>query len=200
MIKYFARNCIAKWWKTLTILLDEFCDLFGMALKQTIVIHPMQADLVLWCNHKIFKKNFMQDLIFQSMPQPPASSTFTTASAVAQCFNPNSNYLYTRRSRRARSSASSSQPYPLSATSRGRSSYNRNRSVRAEPPTLKEVILLPSLSTNIVPKYAAKADLHKRGFIMDMVPIEHCWSESKIRDKTKEVFENVLHMKEDTVG
>ena len=135
----------------------------------------------------------------RSMPQPPASSTFTTASAVAQRFNPNSNYGYTGRSRRACSSASSSRPYPLNATSSGRSSY-RNRGTRVEPPTLKEIILLPSPSTNIVPKYAAKADLHKRGFIMDMVPIERSWSESKIRDKIIEVFENVLRVKGDNVG
>ena len=31
------------------------------------------------------------------MPQTPALSTFTTASAVAQRFNPNSNYGYTGR-------------------------------------------------------------------------------------------------------
>ena len=95
----------------------------------------------------------------------PASSTFTTRSAVAQRFNPNSNYGYTGRSRKARSSESYSRPYPLNATSSGRSSY-RNRSTRVEPPTLKEIILLPSPSTNIVSKYATKADLHKRGFIM----------------------------------
>jgi hypothetical protein len=61
-----------------------------------------------------------------------------------------------------------------------------------EPPTLKEIILLPKPSINSVPKYSVKADLHKRGLIIDSFPVERSWNESEMRARIEELFPNIL--------
>ncbi len=94
---------------------------------------------------------------------PPAiTPRFTSASVVTQQFNPQNNYGYTGRGRAAqRERTVSSSPYNLSkGRSCGKGTKSSSRA-RVEPPTLKEVILLPKPSINSVPKYSAKVDLHK---------------------------------------
>ena len=121
-----------------------------------------------------------------------ATSTITTASAVAQRFNPQTNYGYTGRARRQRAAALPSRPYTRTqGRGRGRGASPSART-RVDPPSLKEVILLPKPSINTVPKYAVKAELHKKGFIMDLVPIDRSWNESQMRAKIEELFANVL--------
>ena len=102
--------------------------------------------------------------------------------------NPQENYGYTnsRRQRRLRQA-------PYHSRNRG-SSTTRPQTANATklPPTLKEAILLPKPSWKKVPKYAKKADLQERGFIIDSLPIERHWSESQLKEKLTMAFEDKL--------
>ena len=60
------------------------------------------------------------------------------------------------------------------------------------PPTLKEAILLPKLSWGKVPKYAKKANLQEKGFILDCFPIERHWSESELKERLTVAFGDKL--------
>jgi len=53
-------------------------------------------------------------------------------------------------------------------------------------------ILLQKPSWKKVPKYAKKADLQERGFIIDSLPIERHWSESQLNEKLTMAFEDKL--------
>jgi len=57
---------------------------------------------------------------------------------------------------------------------------------------LKEAILLPRPSWKKVPKYAKKANLQERGFIIVSLLIERHWSESQLKEKLTMAFEDNL--------
>ncbi len=114
---------------------------------------------------------------------------------LARSFNPQQNYGYTNYNRRARMPARSpAAPYTQSrpGSSCVQRQFTNKPSQRVEPPTFKEVILLPKPTYDKVPKYKRKVELHKQGLILDSVPIERWWSESDLRDQIRTIFQHKI--------
>ena len=107
--------------------------------------------------------------------------TSQSLASLSARYNPQQNYGYSKyirnmRRRTIRARGQSTLPYARNnqTSSSSTSSLARPTRQREEPPVLNEVILLPTPQFTKVPKYKRKSELHKRGYILDSVPIERC--------------------------
>ena len=117
-------------------------------------------------------------------PQVEAPAVQASTESLQSQYNSQENYGYTQNRRQRRR-----VPYSrATSSSRGRPAPK----TRIEPPTLKEVILLPKSSWQVVPKYKKKAELHEKNFIVDSLQVERWWSESQLRNRIRTIFENKL--------
>lgn len=134
-----------------------------------------------------------------SLSAPVCTETSGTSQThvLARQYEPQRNYGYTNYNRRTPRTVRSSTPYVR--TPRSQSSA-KQVSKRVEPPSSKEVMLLPKPGYNEVPKYQKKADLHKQGLILDSVGIERFWTENELRNKMQMIFEDKLRNNCGSVG
>ena len=105
------------------------------------------------------------------------STSTETLTSLQYTYNPQENYGHTNPRRQRRQA-------PYYSRNRGRP-VTRPQTATAPkyPPTLKEAILLPKPSWGKVPKYAKKANLQEKGFILDCFPTERHWSESELKER-----------------
>lgn len=111
-------------------------------------------------------------------------------------YNPRVNYGYTNYNNRnvRRAARSLITPYARNRSGSSPAAYSsgKSSSKRVEPPTFKEIILLPHPGYTDVPKYKKKSDLHKQGLIVDSVPIERSWTEKELKEQIQSIFEKKL--------